>query len=46
MAPFASFRGAVTNTFWGKAWGDNLERYSDYSNRLAREAASMCAAAR
>ena len=26
----------ITRTFWGKAWGDNLERYSDYSNRLPR----------
>ena len=27
---------AIANTFWGKAWCDNLERYSDYSNRLPR----------
>jgi uncharacterized Zn finger protein len=26
----------VARTFWGKAWCDNLERYSDYSNRLPR----------
>jgi uncharacterized Zn finger protein len=26
----------IANTFWGKAWCDNLERYSDYSNRLPR----------
>jgi uncharacterized Zn finger protein len=36
MAPVASFRGAIAKTFWGKAWGDNLERYSDYTNRLPR----------
>ena len=24
------------STFWGKAWCDNLERYSDYANRLPR----------
>jgi uncharacterized Zn finger protein len=36
MAPVASFRGAIAKTFWGKAWGDNLERYSDYANRLPR----------
>src|SRR5437763_3139302 len=27
---------AIAATFWGKAWCDNLERYSDYSNRLPR----------
>lgn len=27
---------AITRTFWGKAWCDNLEAYSDYSNRLPR----------
>lgn len=26
----------IANTFWGKAWCDNLERYSDYENRLPR----------
>src|SRR5512133_2743514 len=26
----------ITSTFWGKAWCDNLERYSDYANRLPR----------
>ena len=26
----------ITTTFWGKAWCDNLEAYSDYSNRLPR----------
>lgn len=36
LAPVASFRGAIAKTFWGKAWGDNLERYSDYANRLPR----------
>jgi uncharacterized Zn finger protein len=36
MTPIASFRGAIAKTFWGKAWGDNLERYSDYANRLPR----------
>src|SRR5690554_2967093 len=23
-------------TWWGKAWNDNLERYSDYENRISR----------
>ncbi len=26
----------IATTFWGKAWCDNLERYSDFSNRLPR----------
>jgi uncharacterized Zn finger protein len=26
----------IATTFWGKAWCDNLERYSDYANRLPR----------
>ena len=28
-------RGIAT-TFWGKSWCDNLERYSDFANRLPR----------
>ncbi len=26
----------IASTFWGKAWCDNLEAYSDYENRLPR----------
>jgi uncharacterized Zn finger protein len=26
----------IAHTFWGKAWCDNLESYSDFSNRLPR----------
>lgn len=26
----------IARTFWGKAWCENLERYSDFSNRLPR----------
>src|SRR5512140_266151 len=26
----------IAQTFWGKAWCDNLERYSDFDNRLPR----------
>lgn len=26
----------ITKTFWGKAWCDNLESYSDFANRLPR----------
>ena len=35
-APIAAYRGAIAKTFWGKAWCDNLEHYSDYANRLPR----------
>jgi uncharacterized Zn finger protein len=27
---------AIAQTFWGNAWCDNLESYSDYANRLPR----------
>src|ERR1700686_3210108 len=27
---------AIVKTFWGKSWCDNLERCSDYANRLPR----------
>jgi uncharacterized Zn finger protein len=26
----------IAKSFWGKAWCDNLEKYSDYENRLPR----------
>src|SRR5437870_4083400 len=26
----------IATSFWGKAWCDNLESYSDYENRLPR----------
>jgi len=26
----------IAKTFWGKSWCENLERYSDYANRLPR----------
>jgi uncharacterized Zn finger protein len=35
-SPVTAARGAIAKTFWGKAWCGNLERYSDYSNRLPR----------
>lgn len=35
-SPIAPFSGAVAKTFWGKSWCENLERYSDYANRLPR----------
>jgi uncharacterized Zn finger protein len=36
LSPIAGSRGAIAKSFWGKAWCRNLERYSDYSNRLPR----------
>ena len=32
----AQRRRALTTTFWGTAWCDNLERYADFANRLPR----------
>jgi uncharacterized Zn finger protein len=29
-------RRQIATTFWGKAWCENLERYSDFANRLPR----------
>ncbi len=26
----------IATTWWGKSWNDNLERYSDYENRIGR----------
>src|ERR1700704_2849775 len=26
----------IARTFWGQSWCDNLERYSDFANRLPR----------
>src|ERR1700692_4277174 len=34
--PVTASRGAIAKSFWGKAWCQSLERYSDYSNRLPR----------
>jgi uncharacterized Zn finger protein len=36
VSPVVIQRRTIASTFWGKAWCDNLERYSDYSNRLPR----------
>ncbi|HUR20391.1 MAG TPA: hypothetical protein VMZ90_06240 [Vicinamibacterales bacterium] len=36
IAPVVIEGRAIAITFWGKAWCDNLERYSDYENRLPR----------
>jgi uncharacterized Zn finger protein len=36
LSPVAASRGAIAKSFWGKSWCENLERYSDYANRLPR----------
>ena len=36
VSPVVLHSRTIAQTFWGKAWCENLERYSDYSNRLPR----------
>jgi uncharacterized Zn finger protein len=36
VAPVVIEGRKIARSFWGKAWCDNLERYSDYENRLPR----------
>lgn len=36
VAPVVVKGRAIASTFWGRAWCDNLEQYSDYANRLPR----------
>src|SRR5438093_782188 len=36
VSPVTISGRAIARTFWGTAWCENLERYSDYSNRLPR----------
>jgi uncharacterized Zn finger protein len=36
LAPVEATGRAIAGTFWGKAWCDNLESYSDFENRLPR----------
>jgi len=36
LAPLRVDGRAIASTFWGEAWCENLERYSDFSNRLPR----------
>jgi len=35
-APVRLEGGTIARSFWGKAWCENLESYSDYSNRMPR----------
>jgi uncharacterized Zn finger protein len=36
VAPVAIEGRTIASTFWGGSWCENLERYSDYANRLPR----------
>jgi uncharacterized Zn finger protein len=36
VTPVAIEGRTIARTFWGKAWCDNLESYSDFENRLPR----------
>lgn len=36
ISPVAIEGRKIARTFWGEAWCDNLERYSDFANRLPR----------
>jgi uncharacterized Zn finger protein len=36
VSPVAIAGRTIAQTFWGKAWCENLESYSDYANRLPR----------
>src|ERR1700726_3038402 len=36
VAPVTIEGRAIAKSFWGKSWCNNLERYSDYENRLPR----------
>jgi uncharacterized Zn finger protein len=36
ISPVSIQGRAIATTFWGKAWCENLEHYSDYANRLPR----------
>ena len=36
ISPIALAGRAIARTFWGKAWCENLESYSDFENRLPR----------
>jgi uncharacterized Zn finger protein len=36
LAPVQIAGRAIAHSFWGQAWCENLERYSDFANRLPR----------
>src|SRR5664280_189538 len=42
VSPVSIEGRTIATTFWGKAWCENLERYSDYENRLPRGRSYVC----
>jgi uncharacterized Zn finger protein len=36
LTPVIIIGSQLARTWWGKAWNDNLKRYSDYSSRIGR----------
>jgi uncharacterized Zn finger protein len=42
LSPVVVIGRTIAETFWGEAWCDNLERYSDYANRLPRGRSYVC----
>jgi uncharacterized Zn finger protein len=36
LKPVMLTGNSLASTWWGKSWNSNLERYADYSNRIAR----------
>ena len=37
VSPVAVEGRKIAASFWGRAWCDNLERYSDFESRLPRD---------
>ncbi len=42
MTPVVINGRVIARTFWGKSWCENLESYSDFSNRLPRGRTYVC----
>jgi hypothetical protein len=36
LKPVILTGNSLANTWWGKSWNRNLERYADYNNRIGR----------
>lgn len=42
LSPIAIAGRTIARSFWGRAWCDNLETYSDFENRLPRGQRYVC----
>src|SRR5436305_3242227 len=42
LAPIEIAGRKIASSFWGKAWCDHLECYSDFANRLPRGRSYVC----